>query len=97
VPEILKLSFFTRALRLSITVVAVIGFFLPFFASNLGATLGLLGATISTTVWYLLGNPYGIDNMYVALLTPVVVMGIERLFRAKRAPVLAAPPQAGSS
>jgi solute:Na+ symporter, SSS family len=97
VPEILKLSFFTRALRLSITVVAVIGFFLPLFASNLGATLGLLGATISTTVWYLLGNPYGIDNMYVALLTPVVVMGIERLFRAKRAPVLAAPPQAGSS
>ena len=97
VPEILKLSFFTRALRLSITVVAVIGFFLPFFASNLGATLGLLGATVSTTVWYLLGNPYGIDNMYVALLTPMVVMGIERLFRAKSTPVLAAPPRAGAS
>ncbi|WP_448192640.1 sodium:solute symporter family protein [Azospirillum sp. sgz301742] len=98
VPEILKLSFFTRALRLSITVVAVIGFFLPFFASNLGATLGLLGATVSTTVWYVLGNPYGIDNMYVALLTPMMVMAIERLFRWKSAPaVLGAPPQAGAS
>ncbi len=98
VPEILKLSFFTRALRLSITVVAVIGFFLPFFASNMGATLGLLAATVTTTLWYVLGNPYGIDNMYVALLTPMAVMGLERLFRWKSAPpVLAAPPQADAS
>ena len=44
VPEILKLSFFTRALRLSITIVAMIGFYLPLFRSNRGATLGLIGA-----------------------------------------------------
>lgn len=97
VPEILKLSFFTRALRLSITVVAIIGFFLPFFASNLGATLGLLAATVSTTVWYLLGNPYGIDNMYVALLTPIVVMAIERLVGRRSASVLTMPPQTRTS
>ena len=66
VPAILKLSFFTRALRLSIAIVAVIGFYLPLFRSNLGATLGLLGAAVATTVWYVLGNPYGIDNMYIA-------------------------------
>ncbi|PWC77071.1 sodium:solute symporter family protein [Azospirillum sp. TSH64] len=95
VPEILKLSFFTRALRLSITVVAMIGFFLPLFASNLGATLGLLGATVSTTVWYVMGNPYGIDNMYIALLTPMLVMAVERLVRGRSAPAMvAAPPQA---
>lgn len=97
VPEILKLSFFTRALRLSVTVVAVIGFFLPLFASNVGATVGLLGAAVSTTVWYLLNNPFGIDNMYIALLTPMVVMAVERIFRRKTAPMVAAPPQTDPS
>jgi SSS family solute:Na+ symporter len=81
IPEILKLSFFTRALRLSISIVAMVGFYLPLFASNRGATLGLIGAAVATTVWYMLGNPFGIDNMYVAALAPLVVMAIERVFR----------------
>ena len=79
-PGLLHLSFFTRALRLSISIVAVIGFYLPFFASNRGATVGLLGAAVTTTAWYLAGDPLGIDNMYVALVTPPVIMLIERLF-----------------
>jgi SSS family solute:Na+ symporter len=80
VPAILKLSFFTRALRLSISIVALIGFYLPMFRSNRGATAGLLAATVMTTIWYLLGNPYGVDNMYVAAVTPVLVMGLEWVF-----------------
>jgi SSS family solute:Na+ symporter len=91
IPEILKLSFFTRALRLSITIVAMMGFYLPLFASNRGATAGLIGAAVSTTVWYMLGNPFGIDNMYIAAATPLVVMAIERLVLG-RTP--AATPQA---
>ncbi len=78
VPAILKLSFFTRALRLSISIVALIGFYLPAFRTNRGATIGLLGSAVATTVWYALGNPYGVDNMYVALVTPVLVMAVER-------------------
>jgi solute:Na+ symporter, SSS family len=85
VPEILKLSFFTRALRLSITIVAMIGFYLPLFASNRGATAGLIGAAVSTTIWYALGNPFGIDNMYVAALTPLLVMIVEK-FTIGRSP-----------
>lgn len=79
VPEILKLSFFTRALRLSIAIVAVIGFTLPHYATARGATLGLAGSAIVTTVWYLLENPWGIDNIYVALVVPVIVILLERL------------------
>jgi SSS family solute:Na+ symporter len=79
-PGLLKLSFFTRALRLSISIVAVIGFYLPFFNCNRGATLGLLAAAVTTTAWYLAGDPYGIDNMYIALITPPIVIFIERLF-----------------
>ena len=74
VPEILRLSFFTRALRLSIGIVAVIGFYLPMFRSNLGATLGLLIAAVTTSVWYILDNPWGVDNMYIAAVTPMIVM-----------------------
>lgn len=79
-PGLMKLSFFTRALRLSISVVAVIGLYLPFFGSGRGAACGLLAAVVTTTAWYLMGNPYGIDNMYIALVTPALVIAIERVF-----------------
>ena len=79
VPQILALSFFTRALRLTVTVVALMGIYLPFFNSNRGAISALVVATIATTVWYLLGNPFGIDNMYVALITPAIVMVFDKL------------------
>jgi SSS family solute:Na+ symporter len=79
-PGLLQLSFFTRALRLSISVVAVIGLYLPFFGSGRGAVCGLLAAVVTTTAWFLMGNPWGIDNMYIALATPALVIAVERLF-----------------
>lgn len=79
VPEILKLSFFTRALRLTIAVVAVLGFYLPFFNSTRGANIGLVIAAVGTVAWYLLGDPFGIDNIYIALIIPFVVMLLEKL------------------
>jgi SSS family solute:Na+ symporter len=84
VPEILKLSFFTRAIRLSISVVAMLAFYLPFFNSTRGANLGLGGAAIATSVWYMMGDPYGIDNMYIALISPAIVMFIEKLIFPKK-------------
>jgi SSS family solute:Na+ symporter len=79
VPQILHLSFFTRALRLSVSVVAIFAFYLPRFGSNRSATLGLIGATVTTTVWYMMGDPLGIDDIYVALITPAVVLLIDWL------------------
>lgn len=87
-PGLLQLSFFTRALRLSISIVAMIGFYLPFFTSNRGATAGLLAASVTTTVWYLLDNPYGIDNMYVALATPAIVIFIDKLLHWRQPTLL---------
>ena len=73
-PQVLHLSFFTRALRLSISVVAIFAFYAPSFGSNRGATIGLIASTLTTTGWYLLGDPFGIDDIYIALVTPGVVM-----------------------
>ncbi|BCE03953.1 MAG: sodium:solute symporter family protein [Bacillus sp. (in: Bacteria)] len=78
-PELLTLSFFTRALRTSIAVVAAMGFYLPYFNSNRGATIGLTLSGITTTVWYLLDNPFGIDNMYIAIIVPFIVLVLDRL------------------
>lgn len=83
-PSVLQLSFFTRAIRLSIAIIAVLGFYLPFFNSNRGATIGVLAAAVMTSVWYAMGNPYGIDNIYVAIATPVIIMVIERLISVNK-------------
>jgi len=85
VPEVLKLSFFTRAIRLSISVVAMVAFYLPFFSSSRGVNTGLILSCVVTSIWYIMGNPFGIDNMYIALLTPAVVMAIDRLIPNKAA------------
>ncbi|WP_337021594.1 sodium:solute symporter family protein [Pantoea anthophila] len=83
-PEVLKLSFFTRAIRLSITVVAIMAFYLPWFKSTRGANAGLIGSCLVTSVWFLVGNPFGIDNMYVALATPAIIMVIDRCIPSRQ-------------
>jgi SSS family solute:Na+ symporter len=92
VPQILHLSFFTRALRLSISVIAIFAFYLPRFGSDRGATLGLVSATLATTGWYVMGDPFGIDDIYIALISPAIVILIERLVcGTPRSPQLAGP------
>jgi len=39
----------------------------------------LIGACVATSVWYLLGDPFGINNMYIALVTPAIIMAIDYL------------------
>jgi len=90
VPEIIRMSFFTRAIRLSISVVALVGFYLPLFATARGATAGLIVSALLTSLWYALNNPFGIDNMYVALVTPLLVMAAEWTLSRLLAPAVPA-------
>ncbi|RVU73931.1 sodium:solute symporter family protein [Lactobacillus xujianguonis] len=82
-PNILALSFFAKALRVSIAIVAVLAFYLPSFRNTTVANIALIGTTILTTVWYLLGDPFGINDTYIAIFTPLIVMLIGRLFNKK--------------
>ncbi len=34
----------------------------------------MIAATVTTTAWYVMGDPFGIDDIYIALATPAVVM-----------------------
>jgi SSS family solute:Na+ symporter len=54
-------------------------FFAPRFSSGKGAFWGLLLAALGATGWFLLGNPFGIDNIYVAVAIPLVVMVIDHV------------------
>lgn len=83
-PNILALSFFAKALRVSIAIVAVLAFYLPTFRSTKVANIALIGTTILTTVWYLLNNPFGIDDTYIAIFTPLIIMCIGQLFTGKK-------------
>ena len=83
-PRILELSFFTRALRLSIAVLAIVGAYLPLVGSPRSAVIALVASGVATTAWYACGNPFGIDNIYVAATVPFVVLGLHAaLFRAR--------------
>lgn len=80
-PKILELSFFTRALRLSIAIVACLGAYLPWIGSPRSAVAALVASGVATTAWYLLGNPFGVDNMYVAAIVPGLVLVLGRTAR----------------
>jgi SSS family solute:Na+ symporter len=56
-------------------------FFAPRFSSGTGAFWGLLLATLGATGWFLAGNPFGIDNIYVAAAIPLVVMAIDHVLK----------------
>ncbi|MFT8446606.1 MAG: sodium:solute symporter family protein [Liquorilactobacillus nagelii] len=79
-PQILALSFFTKALRVSITIVAVVAFYLPAFSDTKGANIALVGTTFISTAWFLLGDPFGISDIYVALLSPLILMFLWKMF-----------------
>ena len=81
VPKILNTLFFARGLRISISTVVVLMFYAPRFSTGRGATLGMLIATIVMTIWYFANNPFGIDSIYVAAATPLIIMGLDHLFR----------------
>ena len=85
VPQILNTMFFARALRTTIAVVVVLMFYAPKFSSGRGASLGLVIAAAATSFWYLSGNPWGVDSIYIACVTPVLVMAIDHwAFRQRR-------------
>jgi SSS family solute:Na+ symporter len=85
VPGLLKTIFFARGLRTTIAMVAVFMFYLPKVGSGKGATIGLIGSVIGTSVWFALGDPW-FDNVYLAMLIPAVFLLGERLFRSEERP-----------
>ncbi len=81
VPGLLKTVFFARALRTTIAIVAIFMFYLPNVGSSKAAVTGLICAFIGTSIWFIAGDPWGIDNIYVGAAIPAIVMVGDWLIR----------------
>ncbi len=95
-PNILSMTFLGKALRASLSILVLFVFFAPWFGTKRGAFLSILASLVATIVWFMMGNPYGIDNAYIALLVPLVVMGVSEIVKRVRDDGVAAVPAASS-
>jgi SSS family solute:Na+ symporter len=82
-PGMLKTIFFARGLRTSIAIVALSVFYAPFFCTSQGAVAGLAGSIVGTTIWYLLGNPFGINSIYISVIIPLIAMTADHFLKPR--------------
>lgn len=83
-PNILAVTFLGKALRASLSVLVLFFFFAPSFGTKRGAFLSILASLVCTLGWFLMGNPFHINNAYIALVVPLVVMSLSHLLRGAR-------------
>ena len=79
-PNVLQITFLAKAIRASLSVLVILVFYAPWLGTKGGALLSILGSMVATIAWFLMGNPYGIDNAYVALVFPLAVMTLSSFF-----------------
>jgi SSS family solute:Na+ symporter len=95
-PNILQMTFLAKAIRASLSVLVLLVFYAPWFGTKTGALYSILSSLVATIAWFMMGNPFGIDNAYVALVVPLIIMGlssiVERIRTGKitRVPIEAA-------
>jgi SSS family solute:Na+ symporter len=86
-PGLIKTFFFARALRTSITILLLFMIFAPHMASKAGGVVALILSVVATIGWFSMGNPFGIDNIYIAIVVPAIVMIIDHAInRPKKKP-----------
>jgi SSS family solute:Na+ symporter len=74
-------TFLGKALRSTLAVLVILMFYVPRFGSRAGALVSILGSLVGTVGWFLAGDPFGIDNAYIAIAVPIVVMVIADVVR----------------
>jgi len=89
-PNVLSMTFLGKALRASLSVLVLLVFYAPMFGNKAGAFISIIASLFATVGWFMMGNPYGIDNAYIALGVPLVVMAVSHLFKGTPEPVAAA-------
>jgi SSS family solute:Na+ symporter len=89
-PNVLSMTYLGKALRASLSVLVLLVFFAPMFGSKAGAFISIIASLFATVGWFMMGNPFGIHNAYIALIVPLVVMAVSHLFKGTPEPVAAA-------
>ena len=61
--------------------IVLFGFYAPRIGNKVGATVGLGLSVVFTTIWFVLKDPFGIDNMYITVAAPFLCMLVSHVFR----------------
>jgi SSS family solute:Na+ symporter len=86
--EVLSVTFLAKSLRASLAVLVLLAFFAPSFGSPRAAMASIGLSLVGVVGWFLAGNPGGIDNAYVAVAIPILVMTASRLMGGSSAPAI---------
>ena len=78
------MTFLAKSLRAALAVLVVLMFYKPAFGTRRAAMLSIVAALVATTAWFLAGDPFGIDNAYVAVAMPLLVMTSSHLRHRRR-------------
>jgi SSS family solute:Na+ symporter len=73
------MTFLAKAIRASLSVLVLLVFYAPWFGTKTGALVSILCSLVATIAWFVMGNPFGIDNAYVALVVPLIIMGLSSM------------------
>jgi SSS family solute:Na+ symporter len=89
-PNVLQVTFLAKSIRASLSVLVLLVFYAPWFGGRTAALVSILCSMAATIAWFLMGNPFDIDNAYVALALPLVIMGssflMDRTVRRRKSP-----------
>ncbi|MGC7101369.1 sodium:solute symporter family protein [Amycolatopsis lurida] len=83
--DVLAVTFLAKALRATLAVLVLLMFYAPRYGTRGGALWTIVIALVATIGWFLAGSPFGIDEAYVAVAVPIVVMTLSHLFRRRGA------------
>jgi solute:Na+ symporter, SSS family len=78
-PNVLQMTFLAKAIRASLSVLVVLAFYARGPGTKGAALVSIIGSMVATIAWFLMGNPFGVDNAYVALVIPLVVMPVSSM------------------
>ncbi|WP_260924450.1 sodium:solute symporter family protein [Novosphingobium sp. 9] len=79
--QVVAVTFLAKSLRAALAVLVLLMFYAPRYGSKQGAFVSIILSLLGTIAWYLAGNPFGIDNAFIAVGTPIVVMTISHFLR----------------
>lgn len=88
--NILHDAYLSKALRGTLAVLVLPAFYAPRFSTATGAFWGVVVSLPATIIWYLSGNPRGVDNAYIATLTPPMIMGAGHICTKENVSIAAA-------
>ncbi|MYU15852.1 sodium:solute symporter family protein [Streptomyces sp. SID8361] len=81
--DVLSVTFLAKALRAGLAVLVLLMFYAPGYGSGRGAFWSIVISLVATIGWYVAGKPFGLDEAYVAVAAPLMVMTVSHLLRRR--------------